>query len=434
MVSPQITIVGQGYVGLPLSLLFAEENSGYVAHALDVDTTKIKSLLEGKSYIKHIGHDQLEEALNRKQLKPSTDFQEIKNSAAVIICVPTPLDSHSQPEMSYIVSTAESIAPHLTKGCIVILESTTYPGTTENLLRPILEKGSGLIAGQDFYLAFSPEREDPGNPNSRVKTIPKLVGGLTLTCSQKATEFYSSVIDSVVEVSSCKVAEAAKLTENIFRSVNIALVNELKVIFSKMDIDVWEVIEAAKTKPFGYMPFYPGPGLGGHCIPIDPYYLSWSAKEIGINTRFIELAGEINRQMPNLVVNSIAEALNDSAKPISGSRILVIGMAYKKNVDDMRESPTFKIFDLLKAKGAEIAYYDPFIPEIWETREHAEYTGKKTVEWNKETVSEFDAVVISTNHSSIDYAELASWSDCVIDTRNSMKGIKAKGENHIFKA
>jgi UDP-N-acetyl-D-glucosamine dehydrogenase len=433
MVSPQITIVGQGYVGLPLSLLFAEENSGYVAHALDVDTTKIKSLLEGKSYIKHIGHDQLEEALNRKQLKPSTDFQEIKNSAAVIICVPTPLDSHSQPEMSYIVSTAESIAPHLTKGCIVILESTTYPGTTENLLRPILEKGSGLIAGQDFYLAFSPEREDPGNPNSRVKTIPKLVGGLTLTCSQKATEFYSSVIDSVVEVSSCKVAEAAKLTENIFRSVNIALVNELKVIFSKMDIDVWEVIEAAKTKPFGYMPFYPGPGLGGHCIPIDPYYLSWSAKEIGINTRFIELAGEINRQMPNLVVNSIAEALNDSAKPISGSRILVIGMAYKKNVDDMRESPALEIFDSLLTRGANVDYYDPYIATIPSSRKYPHLTGKQSMQWDPQVLEAFDAAVIITDHDSIDYTELIKNVPKLIDTRNALKAY-ATLPQQIYKA
>jgi UDP-N-acetyl-D-glucosamine dehydrogenase len=305
-----------------------------------------------------------------------------------------------------------------------VLESTTYPGTTDEDLLQVLEKGSGLKAGVDFHLAFSPEREDPGNPNSKVALIPKVVGGLTPKCQEKAIALYGQAIKTIVPVSSCRAAEATKLLENIFRSVNIALVNELKVVYSAMGIDIWEVINAAKTKPFGYMPFYPGPGLGGHCIPIDPFYLTWKAREYGMNTRFIELAGEINTSMPEYVVNRVTEALNTRKKSVNGSRILLIGLAYKPDVDDMRESPTYVLMDLLKGKGAEVAYYDPHIPVIKPTREHGHWTGTCSVDWNASTIGSYDAVIISTAHKSIQFSDLAAWSSCIIDARNAMAGIK----------
>jgi UDP-N-acetyl-D-glucosamine dehydrogenase len=309
---------------------------------------------------------------------------------------------------------------------LVVLESTTYPGTTDEDLREVLEIGSGLEAGKDFHLAFSPEREDPGNPNSQVANIPKIVGGYTPACLEKARHLYSQAIKTLVPVSSCRVAEAAKLLENTFRGVNIALVNELKVVYDAMGIDVWEVINAAKTKPFGFMPFYPGPGLGGHCIPIDPFYLTWKAREYGQNTRFIELAGEVNTSMPEYVVRRVADALNDAEKAVKGSSILILGLAYKPNVDDERESPSYFLMEMLKARGAKVAYYDPYVPVIRPTREHAHWTGTKSVEWKKDIISSYDLVLIATNHASVNYQELADWAPRIVDTRNAMATIKTK--------
>ena len=420
----KIAIVGLGYVGLPLSLQFAR--SGVPVLGLDIDPSKVDDCNAGRSYIKHIESSALQEQVKAGRFSASTDFSRVRDVEAVVICVPTPLTKNREPDISYIVKTGESIAPHLHHGILVVLESTTYPGTTDEDLRNVLEAGSGLKAGVDFHLAFSPEREDPGNPNSIVAAIPKVVGGFTPGCLDKATALYGLAIKNVVPVSSCRAAEATKLLENIFRGVNIALVNELKLVYAAMGIDVWEVINAAKTKPFGFMAFYPGPGLGGHCIPIDPFYLTWKAREYGQHTRFIELAGEVNTAMPHHVVERIAEALNASRKAINGSRILLLGLAYKADVDDMRESPTFVLMDLLKARGAEISYYDPYIPVIRPTREHDHWTGTESVKWNQKTLSDFDAVVISTAHKSVDYPQLAEWSRCIIDTRNAMAGVKTR--------
>jgi UDP-N-acetyl-D-glucosamine dehydrogenase len=420
----KIAVVGLGYVGLPLSLQFAR--SGVEVLGLDIDPAKVDAINAGKSFIKHIESSAIAEQLAAKRLEASTNFARVKEVEAVIICVPTPLNKNREPDISYILITGESIAPHLAKGALVVLESTTYPGTTDEDLLRVLEKGSGKKAGVDFHLAFSPEREDPGNPNSKVALIPKVVGGLTPACLDKAADLYSKAIKTVIRMSSCRAAEATKLLENIFRSVNIALVNELKVVYGAMGIDVWEVIHAAKTKPFGYMPFYPGPGLGGHCIPIDPFYLTWKAREYGQHTRFIELAGEINTAMPQHVVRRLAEALNQRKKPVNGSKILLLGLAYKSNVDDMRESPTFVLLDLLKAQGAEVAYYDPHIPVILPTREHGAWTGTKSIEWNRANVSSYDAVLISTAHDAVNYQELIDWSDLIIDTRNALAQLKTK--------
>src|SRR4029079_3996826 len=324
-----------------------------------------------------------------------------------------------------ILETGRAIASHLAKGTLVVLESTTYPGTTESELRQGLEQGSGSKAGACFCLAFSPEREDPGNDKSRVKTVPKVVGGYTPACLERAIALYTRAVDTVVPVSSCRVAEATQLLENIFRSVNIALVNELKMVYSAMGIDIWEVIEAAKTKPFGFMPFYPGPGLGGHCIPIDPFYLTWKAREYGRNTRFIELAGEINTWMPEYVVRCVTDALNVRSKAVRGSRVLILGIAYKPNVDDERESPSYLLMSLLADRGAEIEYYDPYVPEIKPTREHSRWAGKKSIKWNRASVRSFDLALIATNHSSVNYRELAEWVDCIVDIRNAMAGISS---------
>ena len=338
-----------------------------------------------------------------------------------MICVPTPLTSHREPDLSYIISTAESIAPYLKEGQLVSLESTTYPGTTEEVMIPILEQNSSLKAGDDFWVAFSPEREDPNNPNFITATIPKVVGGYTEDCRKAACALYDKIIVRTVPVSSCAAAEATKLLENIFRSVNIALINELKMIFYRMGIDIWEVIEAAKTKPFGYMPFYPGPGLGGHCIPIDPFYLTWKAKEFGATTRFIELAGEINTFMPEYVVHRSMEELNELGKALKGCRMLIVGLAYKNDVDDMRESPSLELINLFEDKGAVVEYYDPFIPIIPKTREHMHLAGKKSVDLSH--ISEFYLVVISTKHSNIDYSLFVNECQLVIDTRNAIQGI-----------
>ncbi|MDA1278148.1 MAG: nucleotide sugar dehydrogenase [Verrucomicrobia bacterium] len=418
----RIAVVGLGYVGLPLSLEFARK--GVPVTGLDVDPAKVDAINSGRSYIKHINSADIATEFNSRRFKASTDFSEVKEVEAVIICVPTPLNKNREPDISYILKTGEAIAPHLKLGSLVVLESTTYPGTTDENLLEVLEKGSGLKAGQDFHLAYSPEREDPGNPQSKVGEIPKVIGGLTPECLKKACALYGSVLKTIVPVSSCRTAEATKLLENIFRSVNIALVNELKVVYSAMGIDVWEVINAAKTKPFGYMPFYPGPGLGGHCIPIDPFYLTWKAREYGKNTRFIELAGEINTSMPEYVVNRVAEALNENGKAVRGSKILILGLSYKPNVDDDRESPSYHLLDLLKHRGAELDYYDPHVPIIRPTREHSHWADKQSVCWNQETISKYDMVLISTAHAAVNYDELAEWAKCIVDTRNAMANVK----------
>jgi UDP-N-acetyl-D-glucosamine dehydrogenase len=343
------------------------------------------------------------------------------------------LIKNREPDISFILQTGHAIAPFLQPGKLVVLESTTYPGTTDEDLRAVLEAGSGLKAGEDFHLAYSPEREDPANPASKVGEVPKLVGGLTPGCLERAVRLYGKAIKTVVPVSSCGVAEAAKLLENIFRSVNIALVNELKLVYDSMGIDIWEVIDAARTKPFGFMAFYPGPGLGGHCIPIDPFYLTWKAREFEHSTRFIELAGEINTAMPSHVVKRIGEALNASRKPLNGSRVLVMGLAYKPNVDDERQSPSYLIMELLKQRGATVAYYDPYVPVIRRTRDHPEWSGAKSVVWDRPTIAGFDAVVIATAHASANYQELADWGQCIVDTRNAMATVQvARGK--VWKA
>lgn len=456
-----IAIIGLGYVGLPLCLQFAR--NGVQVLGLDIDATKVDAINASQSYIHHITAESVAEQVTAGRLSASTDFSRIAECEAIIICVPTPLSKNREPDISYILNTARAIAPYLPKNSasprpgtqgrgaggeglssslkppasplqpvLIVLESTTYPGTTDEDLRAVLEEGSGLLAGIDFHLAFSPEREDPGNPDSKVATIPKVVGGLTPACLERAVELYSRAIQRIVPVSSCRAAEATKLLENIFRSVNIALVNELKIVYGAMGIDIWEVIEAAKTKPFGYMPFYPGPGLGGHCIPIDPFYLTWKAREYGQATRFIELAGEINTSMPQHVIRKLAEALNTHKKPLNGSKILLVGLAYKANVDDDRESPGYVLMDLMKAAGAEVAYYDPYIPVIRPSREHSHWAGKKCIDWTQSNISTFDAALIATAHKNVNYAELVTWSKIVIDTRNATSGLDSAA--HIVAA
>jgi UDP-N-acetyl-D-glucosamine dehydrogenase len=427
----KIAIVGLGYVGLPLALQFARSDTEVLG--LDIDHAKVKSLLAGRSYIQHIPSSAIAQAVKAGKFSASTDFSRVKEVEAVILCVPTPLTKNREPDISYILQTGRSIAPHLHKGLLVVLESTTYPGTTEEDLLRVLEKGSGLKAGLDFHLAFSPEREDPGNPNSKVASIPKVIGGLTPACLERAKAVYGRAIQTLVPVSSCRVAEATKLTENIFRSVNIALANELKVVYTAMGIDVWEVINAAKTKPFGFMPFYPGPGLGGHCIPIDPFYLTWKAREFVQNTRFIELAGEINSAMPEYVLQQVVAALNDRRKALNGSKVLVAGLAYKADVDDDRESPSYVLMTLLKERGAEVSYHDPYVPVINLTREHPQWAGLKSVPWTAQTIKNVDLVLIATQHASVDYQALAQWADCIVDTRNAMAGLPTR-EGQVRKA
>ena len=418
----KISVVGLGYVGLPLSLQFAR--SCVTVLGLDVDYKKVQLLNEGQSYIKHIQSSAVSELVRSGKFSASRDFSRIKEVEAVIICVPTPLNKNREPDLSFILDTGRAIAPHLMKGALVVLESTTYPGTTDSELRTVLEEGSRMRAGVDFHLAFSPEREDPANEQNKVKLIPKVVGGYTPACLDRAMALFDKAIDTLVPVSSCRVAEATKLLENIFRSVNIALVNELKLVYAAMGIDIWEVIEAAKTKPFGFMPFYPGPGLGGHCIPIDPFYLTWKARESGKHTRFIELAGEINTAMPAYVVQRVTDALNTRSKAVNGSRVLILGLAYKPNVDDERESPSYVLMDLLSARDAELEYYDPYVPVIKPTREHSHWAGKKSVEWDRSTIESFDLVLIATNHSCVNYQELADWAHCIVDTRNAMSAAR----------
>src|SRR5579859_1968836 len=435
----KVAIIGCGYVGLPLALRFAE--AGHKVTGFDTDPNKVSMLNAGKSYIEHIPQTKIQQFVNSRHFSATTDFAKLKEADAIIICVPTPLDERREPDLSYVEQTAISIQPHLQKGHLVVLESTTYPGTTEELVLPILEK-SGLrcpiatgIESEniptDFFLAFSPEREDPGNKQFGLAQIPKVVGGTNPPSSRAALAIYAQVVARVVPVSSTRAAEMAKLLENIFRCVNIALVNELKLLASRMNIDIWEVIDAAATKPFGFMPFYPGPGLGGHCIPVDPYYLSWKAREYDYAARFIELAGEINTAMPYHVVDAIAAALNNHKKSMKGSKILLLGVAYKKDVDDLRESPSLKIMQLFLQRGAQLDYNDPYFPQLHKMR-HYNYEQMKSVPLNAQTLASYDAVVIATDHSSYDYESIVHSAKLVIDTRNATRRVMRHREKIVL--
>jgi UDP-N-acetyl-D-glucosamine dehydrogenase len=422
----RIGVIGLGYVGLPLVKLFLAKGFGVIG--FDIDPKKVASLNRGKSYIRHISTDELKRFLNKRLFRATGDFSELRDTDVIIICVPTPLDAHKNPDLTYVLRTTATISQFLRKGQLVILESTTYPGTTEEEMLPLLE-ARGLRAGKDFFLAFSPEREDPGNKEYTTAMVPKVVGGLTAACGRLSKLLYDQVFEKTVPVSSPRVAEAVKLLENIFRSVNIALVNELKVIFERMGIDVWEVIKAASTKPFGFMPFYPGPGLGGHCIPIDPFYLTWKAKEVDYATRFIELAGEINTRMPYYVVNKTVEALNRKGKSIRGARVLVLGIAYKKDIDDQRESPSLKIIDEITRKGANVCYNDPYILRTSGLRK---YPGLnlKSVPMTTKRLKSSDAVIIATDHSIYDYDWIVRNAPLVVDTRNAVR----KKRKNVIKA
>jgi UDP-N-acetyl-D-glucosamine dehydrogenase len=414
--SARIGIVGLGYVGIPLALTAAK--AGFKVLGFDIDEPRVDQINRGESFIKHIPAELISESVKDKQFEATADFDRLGEPDAILICVPTPLTKYREPDLSYVENTARAIAPRLRKGQLVVLESTTYPGTTDEILKPIFES-TGLKSGVDFFLAFSPEREDPGNPDFGTSTIPKVVGGDGPDALAIAEALYSQLIVKTVPVSSTATAEAVKLTENIFRAVNIALVNELKVVYAAMGVDVWEVIDAAKTKPFGFMPFYPGPGLGGHCIPIDPFYLTWKAREYDIATRFIELAGQINTRMPYYVVNKLAEAVDRSGKAFTGSKVLMLGIAYKKNVDDMRESPSLKLIELIEARGAHVDFFDPYIPVIPMTREHAELAGRRSVSLDAKTIAGYDAVLIATDHDNVDYKLVVDNAKVVVDTRNA---------------
>ncbi len=420
-----------GYVGLPLCLRFGK--SGADVLGIDVDKKKVDSINRGKSFIRHIKSSDISALVNNKDFRATNNMAETAGCEAVLICVPTPLNKHREPDLKYIFSTGKSLAPFIADGMTIVLESTIYPGATEDDLRRVLEKGSGKTAGKDFYLAYSPERENPGNSNRRLAEIPKVVGGYTPLCREKAAEVYKSVVETIVPVSSCRAAEATKLLENIFRSVNIALVNELKIIYNQMGIDIWEVIAAAKTKPFGYKAFYPGPGYGGHCIPIDPFYLTWKARQYGISTRFVELAGEVNISMPNYVFQRTASALNRRGKALKGTKILIIGLAYKEDVNDDRESPSYKLMEMFSEMSAVVDYYDPYIPVIQPRRESNRLSGKESICWNRETIVQYDAVIISTAHRKVNYGELSAWADCIVDTRNVMDAQKMR-EGQLTKA
>ena len=439
MSSPIIAVVGLGYVGLPLSIQFAR--SCVTVLGIDVDSKKVELLNSGQSYIRHVSEAGIREMVDEGKFIATTDFSRIREVEAVIICVPTPLNENREPDISFILETGriDRAVSQIGRGrfgtlksrCARIDDLPAERRTEE--LRAVLEEGSGMKAGMDFHLAFSPEREDPGNPGSSFELVPKVVGGYTPACLEKAMAIYGRAVTKLVPVSSCRVAEATKLLENIFRSVNIAMVNELKLVYAAMGIDVWEVINAAKTKPFGFMPFYPGPGLGGHCIPIDPFYLTWKAREFEKHTRFIELAGEINTAMPDYVVNRVGEALNSRRKPLKGSKVLILGLAYKPDVDDDRESASYRLLDKLRERGADVAYYDPYVPVIGPTREHPHWAGTKSVTWDRDTVAGFDAVVIATAHKAVSYDELAEWAQCIVDTRNTMANV-ARAGGKVWKA
>nr|WP_044256646.1 nucleotide sugar dehydrogenase [Rhodopirellula sp. SWK7] len=424
-------VVGLGYVGLPLTLAYA--NGGFKTLGFDIDQPKADAINAGESYIKHIAADSIVAQIKTGNLTATTNFEQLKDVEAIILCVPTPLDEHFEPDLSYVVSTIEAILPNLRAGQTISLESTTYPGTTEEELVSRIE-AAGFEVGKDIFVVYSPEREDPGNPEFAATNIPKVVGGHTPACLEAGEALYGSVFDQVVPVSCTKVAELTKLLENIYRSVNIGLVNELKVVADQMGIDIWEVIQAASTKPFGFKAFYPGPGLGGHCIPIDPFYLTWKAREFGVHTRFIELAGEINRAMPTHIVRRCADALNQQKKALNGSKVLLIGLAYKPNVDDDRESPSYELLDRLTAQGAEVDYHDPFVPVIPPTREHSHWAGKPSVAWSEQTIQEYDLVLISTWHDCLDIHELAQWSNFIVDTRNATASLPTDLQTKVLKA
>jgi UDP-N-acetyl-D-glucosamine dehydrogenase len=410
-----VGIIGQGYVGLPLALVFSE--AGFPVIGFDSDPVKVAALGRGESYIKHIGTDRVAAAVQGGRFRATADFDQIGGCDAVLICVPTPLGEHREPDLSYVVNSSKDVAKRLRRGQLVVLESTTYPGTTDEDVLPILTAG-GLTTPGDFLLAFSPEREDPGNPDFHTRTIPKVVGGVNKESTEAAVALYRAAIDTVVPVSSARVAESSKLLENIFRSINIALVNELKMMFDRMGIDIWEVIEAAKTKPFGFKPFYPGPGLGGHCIPLDPFYLSWKAAEYGIWTRFIELAGEINTHMPHYVVGKTVAALNQDGKSIKDAKVLVLGLSYKEDIDDDRESPSYEIIDLLQGMGAQVSYCDPYFPRARHGRKHK--LDMASIPCTAEAFGGYDAVVLSTGHKQFRVPALYENVSLVVDTRNAV--------------
>lgn len=414
--SAGVGIVGMGYVGLPLALLFVRQ--GFRLLGYDIDPEKVETLKSGRSYLSHIGDEDIRAALDTGRFDVTTDFSRVDEVHAILLCVPTPLTDNRQPDMSYIEGTCRTIAPHLVEGQLVTLESTTYPGTTREVMKPLLERG-GLKTGENLFLGYSPEREDPGNPDFGVQDIPKVVSGLTSRCAVLTHALYGSVFNSVTVVSSCEAAEATKLLENIFRSVNIAMVNELKVLFDRMDIDIWEVIGAASTKPFGFMPFYPGPGLGGHCIPIDPFYLTWRARQYELTTRFIELAGEVNTNMPFYVVGRAADALNEERKSLNGSKVMLIGLAYKPNVNDDRESPAWRILELLKEKGAGISYHDPYILRTERTRKYDFQLHSEPL--TEDNIASKDLIIIVTDHDNIDYSLLGAQARLVVDTRNALR-------------
>lgn len=409
-------VIGLGYVGLPLAMSMAK--AGFAVTGFDIDPSKITAIEAGQSYIEAVSSPVLQAEIAAGRFAATCDFKALANCDVIAICVPTPLTRQRDPDLSYVENTCRKIAETLRPGQLVVLESTTWPGTTEEVMKPILEK-TGLAAGAEFFLGFSPEREDPGNRDFATSTIPKVVAGDGADARELMIAFYGAVVKTVVPVSTTATAEAVKLTENIFRAVNIALVNELKLVYDAMGIDVWEVIDAAKTKPFGYMPFYPGPGLGGHCIPIDPFYLTWKSREFDRPTRFIELAGEVNTAMPYHVVDKVAETLDRRAgKALSRSRVLILGLAYKKNVPDIRESPSLRLMELLKERGADIGYHDPFIAEIPRTREYLDLMGQRSVAWDEATIRGFDLVLVSTDHDAVDYQSIADWAPLIVDTRN----------------
>ena len=427
----KIGIIGCGYVGLPLALNFAAK--GHSVMGFDTDPGKVEKLNRGESYIKHIPATEIAKHVHSKRFSATTDFAKLREMDAALICVPTPLDERRDPDLSYVEDTAKAIAPHLQREQLIVLESTTYPGTTEELVLPILEQGGlhcpiqkeaeATATLPDFYLAFSPEREDPGNKHFGLAQIPKVVGGVNPPSGKAAANLYAQIVGRVVPVSSTRAAEMTKLLENIFRCVNIALVNELKLLCQRMGMDIWEVIDSAATKPFGFMPFYPGPGLGGHCIPVDPYYLSWKAREYDFATRFIELAGEINTSMPYHVVNAVADALNERQKSLKGARVLLLGVAYKKDIDDLRESPSLKLMQLLIERGAKLDYNDPYFPALHKMR-HYDYSQMRSVNLDPQSLASYDCVLISTDHSSYDYEQIAEAAKLVVDSRNATRHIK----------
>jgi UDP-N-acetyl-D-glucosamine dehydrogenase len=418
-----VGVVGLGYVGLPLAMLFAEK--GFQVLGFDVDETKVSDLNAGRSYIGHIPEDRVKAAVGAGRLKATSDFTRLGEPDAILICVPTPLTRHREPDLSYVVQTAESIAAALRRGQLVVLESTTWPGTTREVVKPLLDE-NGMACGREFFLAYSPEREDPGNAQYSTATIPKVVGGITPECTRVAVALYRAIVPEVIPVSSPEVAESTKQLENIFRAVNVGLVNELKMLFHRMGIDVWEVIDAASTKPFGFMRFTPGPGLGGHCLPIDPYYLTWRARQFDVPTRFVELAGEINTGMPGYVVSRLVEELNQAGKCLKGARILLLGMAYKPDVDDLRESPTLRLIDLLRAQGAQVSYNDPHIQRLHRTRQYD--FDMSSVELTPEELSSADCVVVVTNHRAYDWDSIVEHARLIIDTRNATKQVSQHRE------